>query len=79
MAAGTSVYDAKNPCMGITGLREKSKDKKADAGCSDIGDDAWLAAVNATAGEKYLLLVSNVTAPYQGFSIRFAGDCTFKK
>lgn len=78
MAAGVSPGETKSPCMGVTGLREKSKDKEQDAGCSDWKDDAWLSAIDVASGECYVLLVSNVTAAYQGFSIRFKGSCTFK-
>ena len=79
MAAGTTFQTSQSPCMGMTGLREKSKDKEEDAGCSDIGDDAWLAALKVVSGERYVLLVSNTTTAYQGFSILFKGDFTFKE
>ena len=79
MAAGTTAQDPQSPCLGVTGLRKKSRDERADAGCSDAGDDAWLAPAKVASGERYVLLVSNTTAAYQGFSILFKGDFTFKE
>ena len=78
MAAGDKPenYDI-SPCMGATGLNELEKDESEDAGCADKGDNNWLAPLKVRAGEQYVLLVSNVTAAYNGFKIQFGGTATF--
>lgn len=73
MSAGGGGPVSTSPCMGATGLRMKEKDTQEDAGCSDAGDNNWLKQLDARAGEKYVLLVSNTTAP-NGFTIRFKGS-----
>lgn len=74
MAAGDSPDRAlTSSCMGETGLRDGENDSSEDAGCADIGDNAWLAPLRVVAGEKYVILVSNVTTKGPGFSIRFGG------
>ncbi len=78
MAAGDSK-DHKSPCMGMTGLRKRQIDTSADAGCSDDGDNNWLAPLRVKKGEQYALLISNITQAYNGFSIQFSGSCTFAK
>ncbi len=76
MAAGDSRYNVGNsPCMGSTGLREGEKDTSEDAGCSDEGDNTWLAPLRVVAGEKYVILISNVSEPGPGFDIMFTGTC----
>ncbi len=72
MAAGDSQKARKNPCMGPTGLRPKERDIYQSAGCNDSNDNNWLKPLDAAAGEKYVLLISNFTAP-NGFTIRFQG------
>ncbi|MBK6931283.1 MAG: hypothetical protein IPH12_10615 [Saprospirales bacterium] len=75
MAAGDSKGNALNsPCMGETGLRDGERDTSEDAGCSDPGDNTWLAPLRVLKGEKYTLLVSNVSSSGPGFSIRFSGS-----
>jgi hypothetical protein len=66
-AAGTS------PCLGETGLRDGEKDSSVDAGCNDANDNAWLAPLQVVKGEKYMLLVSNVSSEGPGFGLRFGG------
>lgn len=73
MSAGDGKNAQNSPCMGQTGLRIQDKDVTADAGCNDVGDNNWLKPLKAKAGEKYVLLVSNVTAPH-GFTIHFKGS-----
>lgn len=74
MAAGDNEsMGISSPCMGETGLKWGEADDSENAGCSDPGDNAWLAPLKVTKGEKYLLLVSNVTSKGPGFSIRFGG------
>ena len=75
MAAGDSRGNAlTSPCMGETGLRDGENDASEDAGCSDPGDNTWLAPLRVIKGEKYVLLVSNVSSRGPGFSIRFGGS-----
>lgn len=76
--ASRSEGDRTSPCAGETGLRDGESDVSEDGDCEDEEDNAWLAPAKVTAGEQYVLLVSNVTTAYQGFSIRFKGSCTFK-
>lgn len=74
MAAGDGEsLSLSSPCMGETGLRWGETDDSENAGCSDADDNAWLAPLKVTKGEKYVLLVSNVTSKGPGFSIRFGG------
>ena len=61
-----------SPCMGKTGLRTGELDSSEDAGCQDPGDNAWLAPLKTIKGEKYIILVSNVTGP-RGWSINLGG------
>ncbi|HMX40756.1 MAG TPA: hypothetical protein PKD78_10530 [Saprospiraceae bacterium] len=76
MASGDSQFQhVSSPCMGQTGLREGQTDSSEDAGCSDQGDDAWLAPLRVEKGEKYVMLISNVTEAGPGFNISFAGTC----
>ncbi|MCC7246474.1 MAG: hypothetical protein IT269_12400 [Saprospiraceae bacterium] len=74
MAAGDTEESAlTSDCMGRTGLRDGETESSEDAGCADIGDNAWLSPLRVEKGEKYLLLVSNVTSRGPGFSIDFYG------
>jgi hypothetical protein len=74
-AAGDPRHKAGiSPCLGETGLREKESDTSVNAGCEDAGDNAWLAPLQTVKGEKYALLISNVTSRGPGFSIRFGGS-----
>ena len=78
MAAGDAPDNVQvSPCMGSTGLREGEKDDSEDAGCADRGDNNWLKPLQVKDGEKYVLLVSNVSNAYNGFKIRFGGTATF--
>ncbi|MBU6342326.1 MAG: hypothetical protein KGS48_12590 [Bacteroidetes bacterium] len=74
MAAGDQEAEAgKSPCMGKTGLRAGEKDTSEDAGCGDPDDNTWLAPLKVAKGEKYVILVSNVSSAGPGFSINFGG------
>lgn len=75
MASGESFYPS--PCMGPTGLRAGETDVSEDAGCSDAGDNAWLAPFNMVAGETYALCVNNFTTSGNGFNVEFGGTGTF--
>jgi hypothetical protein len=61
-------------CMGQTGLRTGETDSSEDSGCSNEGDNAWLAPLRTSSGEKYVILISNVTDSESGFSISFSGS-----
>jgi hypothetical protein len=74
MAAGYASEDALlSPCMGETGLRVGERASNRDAGCSDKGDNTWLAPLQVLKGERYVILISNVSTAGPGFSIRFSG------
>ncbi len=74
MAAGDRPENVgHSDCLGQTGLRAGERASSRDAGCSDPGDNTWLAPLKVVAGEKYVLLVSNVTESGPGFSINFGG------
>lgn len=75
MAAGDQEGEViTSRCMGKTGLRDGEKDTSEDAGCGDPDDNTWLAPLKVSKGEKYVILVSNVTGPGPGFSINFTGS-----
>ena len=65
-----------SPCLGKTGLRDGEKDSSVDAGCNDPNDNAWLAPLQVVKGEKYMVLISNVSSKGPGFSIEFGGTAT---
>ena len=74
MAAGDrGEATAESRCMGSTGLRSGELDSSTDAGCSDKNDNTWLAPLKTIKGEKYVLLVSNVSGP-RGWTISFGGS-----
>lgn len=75
MASGEFNY--LSPCMGPTGLRAGETDISEDAGCTDAGDNAWLAPFDMIAGEAYALCVNNFTTSGNGFSVQFGGSGTF--
>lgn len=76
MASGDSQFGfLTSPCMGKTGLRGGETDTSTDAGCSDENDNAWLAPLKVEKGEKYVILISNVTQQGPGFDINFSGTC----
>ena len=75
MASGDFNYQS--PCMGPTGLRVGDPDISEDAGCTDPGDNAWLAPFDMVAGETYALCVNNFTTSGNGFSVEFGGSGEF--
>lgn len=72
-AGDPSDWASHSKCLGKTGLRSGETDSSEDAGCNDSDDNAWLAPLNVLKGEKYILLVSNVTTRGPGFDIDFGG------
>ncbi|MCC7507171.1 MAG: gliding motility-associated C-terminal domain-containing protein [Saprospiraceae bacterium] len=77
MASGTDPTLYPNPCMGPTGLLAGETDVSEDAGCTDVGDNAWIAPLDMVAGESYALCVNNFSSTGNGFSIEFGGSGTF--
>jgi hypothetical protein len=74
MAAGDTLRSSR--CLGTTGLRDGETDSSEDAGCKDPDDNPWLAPLRTSDGERYVLLVSNVTTKGPGFDISFGGTAT---
>jgi len=72
-AGDPSDWASHSQCLGQTGLRSGETDTSEDAGCNDTDDNAWLAPLNVLKGEKYILLVSNVTSRGPGFDIDLGG------
>jgi hypothetical protein len=77
MASGQSQGVNSAPCLGPTGLRAGDPDISEDAGCSETGDDAWLAPLDMVAGETYALCVNNFSSTGNGFSVEFGGSGQF--
>lgn len=77
MASGTDPTLYPNPCMGPTGLLAGETDVSEDAGCNDVGDNAWIAPLDMVAGESYALCVNNYSNTGNGFSIQFGGSGEF--
>ena len=77
MASGQSSNINSAACLGATGLRDGETDISEDAGCSDPGDNAWLAPLNMEAGVTYALCVNNFSTYGNGFSVEFGGTGTF--
>ncbi|MFN0174131.1 MAG: hypothetical protein ACKVU0_05740 [Saprospiraceae bacterium] len=73
-AGDPSDWASHSKCLGQTGLRSGETDSSEDAGCMDTDDNAWLAPLNVLKGEKYILLVSNVTTRGPGFNIDLGGS-----
>ncbi|MFN0215356.1 MAG: hypothetical protein ACKVT2_13955 [Saprospiraceae bacterium] len=73
-AGDPSDWASHSNCLGKTGLRNGESDSSEDAGCNDTGDNAWLAPLNVLKGEKYIILVSNVTTRGPGFDIDLSGS-----
>lgn len=75
MAAGDQEAEAgTSRCMGKTGLKDGEKDTSEDAGCGDPDDNTWLAPLKVSKGEKYVVLISNVSGGGPGFNINFTGS-----
>lgn len=72
-AGDPSDWASHSRCLGLTGLRDGEMDSSEDAGCNDVEDNAWLAPLSVLKGEKYVLLVSNVTSRGPGFDIDLGG------
>lgn len=77
MASGQSDGINSAPCLGPTGLRVGDPDVSEDAGCSDNGDNAWLAPLNMVAGQTYALCVNNFSSFGNGFAVEFGGTGEF--
>ena len=64
------------PCRGRTGLARNVSDVQEGDGCGDRHDN-YLAAIDAEAGERYILYVNNYTSA-NGFKLEWGGDATFR-
>lgn len=73
-AGDPSDWASHSKCLGKTGLRDGETDSSEDAGCTDTEDNAWLSRLNVLKGEKYILLVSNVSSRGPGFDIDLGGS-----
>lgn len=73
-AGDPSDWASHSKCLGKTGLRDGENDSSEDAGCTDTEDNAWLARLNVIKGEKYILLISNVSSRGPGFDIDLGGS-----
>ena len=76
-AAGENQNIFPSPCMGPTGLRAGDGDLSEDAGCTDPGDNAWVAPYDMVAGESYALVINNFTSTGNGFNLEFGGSGEF--
>jgi hypothetical protein len=75
MASGAQPFElGQSKCLGQTGLRSGETDSSEDAGCGDPGDNTWLAPLKTVKGEKYAILISNVTQAGPGFKVSFSGS-----
>jgi hypothetical protein len=72
-AGDPSDWASHSKCLGQTGLRSGEADSSEDAGCNDTEDNAWLAPLNTMKGEKYIILISNVSSRGPGFDIDLGG------
>lgn len=77
MASGQTANQNSEACLGPTGLRVGDPDVSEDAGCSNAGDDAWLAPLNMVAGQTYALCVNNFSSFGNGFGVEFGGTGEF--
>lgn len=77
MASGQTAGVNSVLCLGPTGLRAGDPDVSEDAGCSEPGDDAWLAPLGMVVGETYALVVNNFSTTKSGFSVQFGGSGEF--
>ncbi len=78
MASGESAGVNSAACLGATGLQTGETDTSEDAGCSDSGDDAWLAPLQMEAGKTYALCVNNFSLAGNGFAVEFGGTGLFQ-
>jgi hypothetical protein len=78
MASGESSGVNSAPCLGPTGLRTGDPDTSEDAGCSNAGDDAWLAPLQMEVGKTYALCVNNFSLSGNGFGVEFGGTGEFQ-
>ena len=73
MASGQTIGTDSSACMGDTGLSEDDTDTEELPGCSP-DDNNFLAAIDAQAGETYLLFINNFTSSGAPFCIQFFGS-----
>lgn len=83
MASGESrgvPFSQWRNCVGPTGLRQGETDEIEDAGCSDSGDNSYLAPIQLKEGTAYALLINffALTSTTTGFKIEFGGTGEFQ-
>ena len=78
MASGETANMNSAPCLGPTGLMVGDPDTSEDAGCSDNGDNAWLAPLQMEVGKTYALCVNNFSLSGNGFGVEFGGSGEFQ-
>lgn len=70
-----STTEVSRPCRGRMGLTAGRADTQEGDGCG-ADHDNFLAAIDAGAGENYILYVNNYTSD-KGFKLRWSGDAGF--
>ncbi|MEM8523372.1 MAG: T9SS type A sorting domain-containing protein [Bacteroidota bacterium] len=70
MTSGDRFFPS--PCMGETGLRFGEMDLNEGPGCRGT-DNNFLAPVEVSVGEQYVLAITNFTSREYGFKIEFCG------
>ena len=77
MASGADDIFPDAACTGPTGLNTVSTDISEPPGCP-FGSDAFLRALNMTAGTTYALVVNNFSESGNGFQITWGGTGQFR-
>lgn len=77
MASGADDIFPDAACTGPTGLNTASTDISEPPGCP-FGSDAFLRALNMTAGTTYALVVNNFSESGNGFQITWGGTGQFR-
>ena len=77
MASGEDGIFPDAACTGPTGLNTTSTDVSEPPGCP-IGSDAFLRALNMTAGTTYALVVNNFSSSGNGFQLSWGGTGLFR-
>jgi hypothetical protein len=79
MASGENlgtVYNNSQRCMGMTGLRNSSKDDWEKQGCFGNADN-YLSTVSVGEKDEIIIFINNYTSS-KGFDFRFTGNCEFE-
>ncbi len=77
MAAGENVgQPLPQPCLGPTGLSLTETDAEELPGCSN-GNNGFLAALQCSPNEEYVMVVNNFTQSGGGYKLEFDGNEVF--